>query len=656
MTWKSSGIFAAVVGGLATLYCVVLVIAPDVLPALVGRAGMVWTPINSPLYRYGDSYYYSAWVAETVRHGIPPFSPSAAELAGRPLLETLRWLPLAVAAIPGVFIEDFRVVYVVDYALTATILFGIPFLMAWTLFRSVWGGVVSGIVVLFLAGEWWGRLPVAPGFGAPASILQWLIAGFNVLSRHAFTNFFNMVEYEGDPGSFRYINNSISAPILLLYTYGTFLLYRGARRMWLTGIAVAIASPLMAFSYPSRTLVAYAILSGFAGLAFFEGRKRAAIALSAILALTVIVLLFAGYPGYARRVFAANELWNNIFRQDRIALVDRSIGAMAMIVFVNKYMITFLISIGLVWEKRDLRGLVAVVGLISCAFACVGLFDTPLLWDRFLGRGIDQIWLTCVMLALTSASPLVGEALKNRALLARSWQVVGAVVVVGILLIPARGFGEYAIASSRNLTRFMPEGRWEALRWIDEHVASGTTVAALDWDDITFIPIYTHARLAVDNMIIGGRSPADEIRRYAEVWKILGLSPELLRQRVLSSTGAAMRRLSLTTAELRSPPLVPNAEAYASGQIAEALIYWPYVKTVEGITVADASNAPTAEFVDWAMSFYQVADPKLNVGALGIEYVVLSGAENSLPVFFAAPARLVFANATHRIFRLSRGE
>lgn len=656
MTSKASGIFAAVVGGLATLYCVVLVIAPDVLPALVGRAGMVWTPINSPLYRYGDSYYYSAWVAETLRHGIPPFSPSAAELAGRPLLETLRWLPLAVAALPGIFIEDFRIVYVVDYALTAIILFGIPFVMAWTLFRSVWGGVISGIVVLFLAGQWWGRLPVAPGFGAPASTLQWLIASFNVLSRYAFTAFFNMFEYEGDPGSFRYINNSISAPILLLYTYGCFSLYCGARRIWLIGIMVAIASPLMAFSYPSRTLVAYLVLSGFAGLAFLEGRKQAAIALSAILALTAIALLSTGYPGYVRKVFAENELWNNIFRQDKIALIDRSIGAMATIVFLNKYMITFVISLGLVWERRDLRGLVAVVGLIACAFACVGLFDTPLLWDRFLGRGVDQIWLMCVMLALTSAWPRVAEALKHRALLARSWQIFSAAIVIGILLIPARGFGEYAIASSRNLTRFMPEGRWEALRWIDEHVASGTTVAAPDWDDITFIPIYTHAKLAVDNMIIGGRSPADEMKRYAEVWKILGLGQELLRQRVLDSTGAAMRRFSLSPAEARSSPLVPDAEKYASGQIAEALIYWPYVKTVEGITVADASNVPTADFVNWAMSFYQAADPKLNVGALGIEYVVLSGAENSLPVSFAVPAKLVFANATHRIFRLSGGE
>ena len=616
---------------------------------------MVWTPINSPLYRYGDSYYYSAWVAEIIRNGIPPYSPSAAEFAGRPILETIRWLPLAIAAIPGPFISDFRIVYVIDYAFTATVLFGVPFIMAWTLLRSIWGGVIAGIVVLFCAGQWWGRLPVAPGFGAPAGIEQWLALSFDVFFKHAFTAFFNIYEYEADQGSFRYINNSISAPILLLYMYGCFSLYRGAKAFWPIAVIVAIASPLMAFSYPSRTLVAYALLFGFSALAFLEQRMRAAVALAAIGAFTIVVLVSAGYVSYVRSVFAENELWNNIFRQEKIALVDRSIGAMAIIVFVNKYVLTFVISLGLSWRRRDLRGLVVVVGLISCGLACVGLFDTPQLWDRFLGRGIDQVWLTCVMLAFASAWPRAAENAKDQSFWSRAWQIAGVALVIGIVLIPARGFGEYAIASSKNLTRFMPEGRWQSLQWINEHVAPGSTVAALDWDDITFIPIFTHAKLAVDNMIIGGRSPAEEMRRYAAVWKILGLDQDLLRKRISNSTQAAKRRLSLTPEQLRSPPLVADAETYASGQIAEALVYWPYVRAVDGIEVADTSSVATERFVNWVMSFYQTADPKLGVSTYKIEYVVLSGAERSFPVLFAVPARLVFENATHRIFRLSEG-
>jgi hypothetical protein len=200
----------------------------------------------------------------------------------------------------------------------------------------------------------------------------------------------------------------------------------------------------------------------------------------------------------------------------------------------------------------------------------------------------------------------------------------------------------------------MPEGRWQALKWIDKNVAAGTTVAALDWDDITFIPIYTHAKLAVDNMIVGGRSPADEMKRYAAVWKILGLDESQLRQRIANSTRAAQRRLTQTPQSLRSPPLVADPEMYASGQIAEALIYWPYVKTVQGLTVVDANNVVTTDFVEWAMSLYRVSDPVASVKDLGIEYLVLSGAERSLPVSFGVLTKLVFENATHRILRIEK--
>jgi hypothetical protein len=99
--------------------------------------------------------------------------------------------------------------------------------------------------------------------------------------------------------------------------------------------------------------------------------------------------------------------------------------------------------------------------------------------------------------------------------------------------------------------------------------------------------------------------------------------------------------------------LVDNGEGYASGQIAEALVYWPYVKMVDGVEVAGTSSRTNERFVDWAMSFYRAAVPKLGVSSYNIEYVVLSGAELCLPVSFAVPATLVFENATHRIFRLS---
>src|SRR5690606_37408209 len=101
-----------------------------------GPEGYVWTPFNSPLYRFGDSYYYMAWVAEVIQSGIPPSSPSAAEYAGKPLVETLRWFPLAVAAFPSLVTSDIRFVYVLGYVFTACLFFGVPFYLSYRITRS----------------------------------------------------------------------------------------------------------------------------------------------------------------------------------------------------------------------------------------------------------------------------------------------------------------------------------------------------------------------------------------------------------------------------------------------------------------------------------------------------------------------------------------
>ncbi|MGM4906233.1 hypothetical protein AB8B21_05845 [Tardiphaga sp. 866_E4_N2_1] len=627
-------------------------IAPDVLPAIVGRPGMVWTPINSPLYRYGDSYYYAAWVAEIIRNGVPPHSPSAAELSGKPILETIRWFPLWVAALPGYIVSDFRVVYVVDYAFTALVLFSVPFAITWSHTRSAAGAVIVGIFVLFLAGHWWVRLPVAPGFGAPADVLAWLSQCYDILTHYSFASFFDIYEYEADPGTFRFINNSVSAPIQLLYLYGCFSLYRETRYFWLIWLAVAISSPLFAFFYPSRTLIAFLLLVGFGALAAIEGRKKPALALFSICVASILMLLAGGYVGYVRQVFAENELWNNIFQNEKIELVNRPLGQALLIVFVNKYFITYVVSLLIVWRDRELRALIGVVGLIASGAACVGLFNTPLLWDRFLGRGIDHTWLACFPIAFVLLFSRLGKRMSGDGRSILVWRTLAAVVVIGVLLIPLKGFGEYAIASSKNLTRFMPAGRWEALRWVDANVQSNDTVAALNWDDITFVPIYTRAKLAVDNLIVGGRSPSNEMMRYAAVAKIIGLSEEAFRARLENSTRAASARLSLNARQLRAPPLSPSEEEYAAGQIAEAVIYWPYIATVDGVAVADSAGVPTEGFIRWAMSMYEQSEPLRATRDLKIKYIVVSGAELSSTTTPRVPADLVYENVTHRIYRL----
>lgn len=639
---RSTGLLIGVSGA---LFCMILMIAPDLLPALVGKPGYAWTPINSQQYRVGDAYYYAAWVAEVLRSGIPPDSPTALELAGRPLIESVRWLPLAVSAIPGLLLEDFRLVYIVDFALTALVLFLVPYFIARRELKSAWGGLVAGIAVLFFIGQWWSLLPTAPGAPSYPIVSDWLDVIYRQATRYAFKAFFDIWETEGLQGSFRFINNSISAPLLLLYVLGCFVIYCRETLPVFSTIAVSVMSPLMAFSYPSRTIVAYLVLAGLAGMALLRRKRIPAIVLISIGAATIAILLVSGFVPYSRRVFAQNELWNNIFVTETRALIDRPLASMLLIVTLNKYTLSFALSLLLVWRHANLRDLTIVIGSLACALTGVFLFDMPLLWPRFFDRGIDHLWFMCLMLALVAGWKTYVE--RN---LPRFFAMALAVPIVCFMLaVPVRGFGDFALASAKNLTRFMPGGRWEAVQWLRKHSAPGNVAAALDWDDVAFIPIYTGTKLAVNNMIIGGRSPTEELRRYVLIWKMLGYERDVLKSRLNDMIFAATTRRALRPQDYRNPPLT-SAETYAASQIAEAVLYWPYVSRVGGLEITQANKTVNPAFVDWAMSLYDAANGESAAADLGLEYVLISGAERDFPRSMHGRFDLVFENSTHQIY------
>lgn len=635
------------IGLLGTLFCVLVVLAPDLFPAIVGRPGMVWTPINSPQYRFGDAYYYTAWVAEILRSGIPPSSPSAAELAGQPLLESVRWFPLAVAALPGLLIRDFRFVYMIDFAFTAAVLFFVPYRLAWEQLGSRWGGFLAGSSVLFFIGQWWSELPIAPGVYGPPSFFSWLSSIYSFVTSYAFQAFFNIYESETLQGSFRFINNSMSGPLLLIYLYGCFRIYSKDRISAFMAAWVFAMSLAMAFSYPSRVLTAYFVLAGLAVFSILRGKWNAAVMLFSIGLCTILVLLLGGYVSYVRHVFAVNELWNNIFEGQSKSFIERPLFNILLIVAANKYVLSLAVAVLLAWRYRDLRDLITVVGLLACGLAGTYLFDMPQFWSRFLDRGVDHAWFMCLLLSLVAGWKTWVEPSFPRA----ATRAFALPVMLLIVVVPLRGFVEYALANTQNDTRFMTAGRWEALRWIDRNAEPGATIAALDWEDITFIPIFTHAKLAVDNMIIGGRSPADEVQRYVSVWKLLGFDRDILKARLNEMVSASVRRRSLKLENFRHPPLSPG-EDFPASQIAEAAIYWPYVGKLDSFDVATAANTTNPALVDRIMSMYDKVDPERVVGELGIKYVLLSGNELQFNRTLAAASEVVFENATHKLYAI----
>ncbi len=83
------------------IFCASIVMLPELVPALLGKGGFVWSPFRSMNYRVGDLYYYAAWVREALSSGFPVYSPSGHELRGTALIETWRFYPDFSCCRPG---------------------------------------------------------------------------------------------------------------------------------------------------------------------------------------------------------------------------------------------------------------------------------------------------------------------------------------------------------------------------------------------------------------------------------------------------------------------------------------------------------------------------------------------------------------------------
>ena len=625
------------------IFSVILVLGPDLMPLLLGQDASVWTPINSPQYRFGDNYYYTAWVKEGLDNGFPPGSPSAAEFQNQSLMETLRWFPLFIAAMPGYLISDFRFVYIIDYAFTAFCFFGIPYLVAYRFTRSPLAALAIGVAVLFGQAQWWGHIPSAVGMPGAPRIWLW----FSILLGkflHGSFDLFRMYEYEALQGSFRYINLSISGPILLIYAMLCHLVYAAEKPKYSVLAVVAVMSPLMAFSYPSQALIAYATLGGYMVLAFWRGHKISAAWLLGIGLAAAGILLIGGYVQYIMDVFRQNALWNNIFQKESLSFRDLPWWQYPFMMTINKYTVTGALSLWLVWKNRELRDMVLLFLAISCGLSLCMLFDMPQLWGRFLGRGIDPLWFMVFLVAFAYGAI---EKITQERFLRLRYALVGIV-----LLVPAISFGVYTVHCATNGTRFMPETRWEFLQWVNKNTQKNQTIAAINWDDITFLPIYTGANLMIDNMIIGGRGPEECLTRYLAFWKFMGYPRQLLEARLTDMATIANKRLTSggNRAKAMNPPLLSEDE-YANSQIAEALIYWPYVSTVFDTPVA-ADNVTTKELVQKLMGIYDGLNRRKVHEQFPFDYIAVSGVERDLRIKTPVPLEAVFENATHKVFRI----
>jgi hypothetical protein len=634
------------------LFCVVFVLLPELLPLIKVPEGFVWSPVHSQNYRLGDLYYYAAWLKEVLDTGIPAYSPSAGELSGQPLIETWRFLGLALAAIPGVVISDIRVLIVFDYGLSAALFFCIAYFFAYTLTRNYWIGLIAGIAVLFLTDRLWG--PILPNVQRVVDL--WQIAGSAINSATDYLRYTrNFIEYDIYGSTFRFINMSLSGPILILFYYITTLVYKNNDVK--SYFIFLVMSPLMAFTYPSHTIIAYGLIASFSLVALFRRNWKAAVSFSSVGAVTIIFLVIIEYRKMLSELLSKSELWNGIFANEKLVLLHNEFGFVLATIILNKYLLTFLIMVYLTRKRPLLRDIVFATGMIAVPLSSVYVFNMPQLWTRFLVRGIDHVWFMLIIVVTGNAihqfiaRPVTGD-ISKKSVASIPQRILGTAVFAFCLVMLASialGFFNLGQHTNASGSRFIPQETMHAYRWIDNNLPHKAEVATLDWEDITLLPVFTNVNLVVGHSLIDGRSPGDELKRFISAWKYLGYNRPQLE--ILLDVGAEACLRMREPATYTNPPRLPLSYQFDAAQFMEGILYWPYIKKVNGIPITGdkITTKLNPEFRNFVLELYDISQPDDFIHTYKVQYITMNAGQVSL---LGSPKgmRLLYQTKTRSIY------
>lgn len=607
------------------VFCCVVALLPELAPALVSHNGMVWSPVRSVNYHPGDLYYYAAYVGEVIQNGLPVYSPSAAELSGRPVIETWRFVPLALGALPSFVTGDIRLVIVIDYFLSAFLFFSLPYLVAQKFIDNRWAAAVVGLATFFFTDPIWANLPIHPnGF---SDVLHWTGRLFANAGKNL-ALLTRICEYDFYGSTFRFVNLSLSAPILLLYFFVALSLHLAernskARTIWLA--VLALLSPVMAFSYPSHSLISYGLLGAFAIVSFWNGDRPKVFAFASVAIGTMLLLLSIGYFTILADTLNNSELWKNIFAGEKFVLRQRTFSFIVG-VMLNRYLLTFIVMLLLARGNEKLQHVLYVVGIVGLPLSMVCLLDTPQLWSRFLGRGIDHIWFMLIAVCTISAIERVCVVAIADQTIWRRRVVVGAsaVVVVIAVALPAYVFSRLAVHNVNGNSRYLPAERVEGYNWINKHLPPNATVVTLNWEDITLLPIYSSVTLVVGHSVLDGRSPIEELRRFVESWRFFGRSRNNLSALMAIAPGAIRDQHQLAYHGAKTPFL--GELEFDGAELMEGVLYWPYVTKVGEVAIVGTDpNARKLlpEFEQLALRLFDATDPESFLSRYSVQAIIV---------------------------------
>jgi hypothetical protein len=530
--------------GLVAIAVALVAVLPELIPALVGRAGQVWTPFNSANHMGGDMYYYAPMMQQVLTGHIPPTPPNAVPGLEGGSPEAFRWFSYLIAALPGLVWSDPRVSILWAYMLPPVAAFIGAALICRALTGRVWSSVTVGILATFYY-QFWMSVPPTPKSLSMGGVSDWwtrTAKGFATRLDRAGS------VYEAPLYSdmFRFLLPCMSLALLALFF---FLLLRvdKDRKVWLTVLAIPPAC-LMAFSYPPHALITYLLLVMFAAVNFFSRDWKGLLHIVGVGVACLVFLMLARVPQQLTAGFSENTFISAVYSSED-AMASGTVSWLSVIsLLVSKYALSLAAALALSWHNVQLRRAVMVVGGVAILMS--GAVLLPQLYTvRFLNRGIDHLWF--IVMATVVAAALTSALQQRWSTLSKYATGVGAALAVALFALPVAGFSALLNHNLTDGRRFVPEGQWQAYQWLKKN-AEGETIAALSWEDVEFIAVYMPKLRAIfSNADLRNQRPELAMAAFVGTWKDLGLTADKLKDWTQRSVEAEERRRRASISKAR---------------------------------------------------------------------------------------------------------
>lgn len=615
-------------------FCFMVAALPEVAPLLAEGNGYTWSPVNSSRFRGGDTYQYAAWVMEVVKGHIPPKSPSAPEKKDAFSVEIFKLTSMLLAAAPGFVVSDPRYIIGITRCLFPAILFLLCYCLGYVFTKNAWYSLLLGLYMVFYSSAW--SILV---FSLPVLKALKVFVGYPFVIAQ-------LDEYEMLNSNFRFLITSVSSCILMSFVL-SLVLFEKLKRYLFFGISAVLAVAL-AFSYPPQAIAGYLMLVAMAS-SFLIDRKfwefRWFFAIGAVAAVAVLlVACFVGLFNLGLDTYSFRQIFSPSPKP-----AETSSRLSFCTVAGMKFATIEALALAAAWRSEVLRRWLIVLGCIGILFFFISFVaDNELITFRLFYRAYALPWLGfvatgCFVWALPRAERLFG---KHQVIIRR---ILVAGLLVALAGAPLVGFAHFGWKQIHRPGSYIKTCQWEAYRWLEHNTEKGAVVLAIDWDDATLIPIFTHNNLFFGHHIVENRTAKDEVVRYLKAWHILGLPRQDLQTLVSGALG--------NYEELaKSNPLQPlDPVKSESALFAHGLMYWPFLRQMDGIPIAASDGEPTnSQLVSRVMQWYDEQHWRRSIPSAPCHYALVSDAywDRATTLNKSHGFDLVFQNDCRKIYRL----